>query len=422
VTRAEANLTPLVHQYYAHCRASLTQRTLNAPENPSTQAVHAPQRHYLGLSSPHIGEEEIDELLDAIRSGWLTTGPKVSAFQERLASYLEVPHVRCLSSCTAGLTIALRMLGVGPGDEVLLPSMTFVSCANAIEHFGARPVFVDSDPASGLIDLDHAEALVSERTRALMPVHLAGHPVDLDAVNRFRDRHGIAVVEDGAHAIGAAWRGRPIGSHGNLTSFSFHATKNITTFEGGALALPDEAAARRAERLALHGLSRSAWERHGATGPAAYEVAEPGFKFSMHDISAAVGIHQLGRLDGWIDRRAELSDLYDEALRELPLERPPRPPSHARHAHHLYIVRLRDEVSVDRDVLIERMQQHGVGCSVHFKAIHFYDYYRTRYDLEPGDLPVASHLSARALSLPLFPAMSEANVDHVASALRSLLS
>jgi dTDP-4-amino-4,6-dideoxygalactose transaminase len=395
---------------------------VNAPEHSTRGSTEAPARPYLGLSAPHIGDEEIEELLHSIRSGWLTTGPKVTTFQEHLASYLHVPHVRCLSSCTAGLTIALRMLDVGPGDEVLVPSMTFVSCANAIEHFGARPVFVDSDPATGLIDLGHATSLVSERTRAIMPVHLAGHPVDLGAVNELRDRNGIAVIEDAAHAIGARWQGRPIGSHGNLTSFSFHATKNITTFEGGALAFNDEAVAQRAERLALHGLSRSAWSRHGATGPAAYEVAEPGFKFSMNDISAAVGIHQLGRLDGWIDRRAELADLYDEALRGLPLALPPRPPAHARHAHHLYIVRLRDGLRVDRDELIEQMQQQGIGCSVHFKAIHLYDYYSHRYSLEPGDLPVASHLSAHALSLPLFPAMSEADLDHVASTLGSLLS
>jgi dTDP-4-amino-4,6-dideoxygalactose transaminase len=395
---------------------------VNPPEHSHHGSAQAPPRPYLGLSAPHIGEEEIEELLDSIRSGWLTTGPKVATFQERLAAYLHVPHVRCLSSCTAGLTIALRMLDVGPGDEILLPSMTFVSCANAIEHLGAQPVFVDSDPATGLLDLAHAAALVNERTRAVMPVHLAGHPVDMTAVNELRDRHGIAVIEDAAHAIGARWQGRPIGSHGNLASFSFHATKNITTFEGGALAFADGAVAERAERLALHGLSRSAWSRHGASGPAAYEVAEPGFKFSMNDVSAAVGIHQLGRLDGWIERRAELADRYDEALRDLPLELPPRPPAHARHAHHLYIVRLDEGLRVGRDTVIERMQQQAIGCSVHFKAIHLYDYYSSRSGLRPGDLPVAAHLSAHALSLPLFPAMSEADVEHVASTLASVLA
>ena len=394
---------------------------MTVPDQPDP-GTQAPPRPYLGLSAPQIGDEEIEELLDSIRSGWLTTGPKVRAFQRRLEEYLHVANVRCLASCTAGLTIAMRMLGVGPGDEVLVPSLTFVSCANVVEHAGARPVFVDSDPATGLLDLGHAESLATPRTRALMPVHLAGHPVDMGAVNDLRDRLGIAVVEDAAHAIGARWGGRPIGSHGNLTSFSFHATKNITTFEGGALATPDAAVAERAERLSLHGLSRSAWARHGAAGPAAYEVAEPGFKFAMNDISAAVGIHQLGRLDGWIERRGELADHYDEALRDLPLELPPRPPAHARHAHHLYITRLRDDAPLERDRVIERMQQHRIGCSVHFKAIHLYDHYRSRYGLAPDDLPVAARLSARSLSLPLFPAMSDADVEHVATTLASVLA
>jgi dTDP-4-amino-4,6-dideoxygalactose transaminase len=394
-------------------------------ETPVTlpdHATHAPPRPYLGLSAPQIGDEEIEELLDAIRSGWLTSGPKVQTFQARLEEYLHTPHVRCLSSCTAGLTIAMRLLGIGQGDEVLVPSMTFVSCANVVEHAGAHPVLVDSEPETGLIDLAHAESLVTSRTRALMPVHLAGFPVNLDAVEVLRSRYGLSVVEDAAHAIGARWQGRPVGSHGNITAFSFHATKNITTFEGGALAVPADAAAERAGRLSLHGLSRSAWARHGAAGPAAYEVAEPGFKFSMHDISAAVGIHQLDRLDGWIERRAELADLYDQALQGLPLDLPPRPPAHARHAHHLYIVRLRDDSRVGRDTVIERMQEAQIGCSVHFKAIHLYDHYRSRYGLEPEDLPVATQLSARALSLPLFPAMTEADVEHVASTLTSLVA
>ena len=384
--------------------------------------THAPPRPYLGLSAPQLGDEEIEELLDAIRSGWLTSGPKVQAFQAALEAYLHAPHVRCLSSCTAGLTIALRLLDIAPGDEILVPSMTFVSCANVVEHAGARPVLVDSEPATGLIDLDHAEALLTPRTRALMPVHLAGFPVDVDAVNAFRDRHGIAVVEDAAHAIGARWQGRPIGAHGNLTAFSFHATKNITTFEGGALVVPAGAAAERAGRLSLHGISRSAWTRHGSAGPAAYEVREPGFKFSMNDVSAAVGIHQLGRLDGWIARRAELADLYDQALADLPLDLPPRPPAHARHAHHLYIVRLRPESRVGRDRVIERMQDAQIGCSVHFKAIHLYDHYRSRYGLATEALPVAARLSASALSLPLFPAMSESDVEHVASTLAAIVA
>ncbi len=390
----------------------------------SSKRLEAPARPYLGLSAPSIGAEEIEELLESIRSGWLTTGPKVQLLEKRLSGYLSVPHVRCLSSCTAGLSIGLRLLDVGPGDEVLLPSMTFVSCANAVVHAGARPVFVDSDPATGLLDLDHAQTLICERTKALMPVHLAGFPVDMDQINTLRERTGVGVIEDAAHAIGAKWRGVPVGAHGNLTSFSFHATKNMTTFEGGALTLFDDEAAERATRLSLHGLTRSAWSRHATTGPAAYEVPEPGFKFAMHDIAAAVGIHQLGRLDGWIERRAELADAYDEALvrLDLPLELPARPPAHSRHAHHLYTVRVRSDARMSRDDVIGHLQREGIGSSVHFKAIHLYDYYRVSLELSPGDLPVATDLSRRALSLPLYPGMSESDVDLVTSRLAEMLA
>jgi dTDP-4-amino-4,6-dideoxygalactose transaminase len=377
---------------------------------------------HLGLSRPSIGDEEIAELLDSIRSGWLTMGPKVSAFEERLATYVGVRHVRCLASCTAGLTLALRVGGIQPGDEVLVPSMTFVACANAVVHNGGVPVLVDSDPRTGLIDLEHAESLIGPRTRALMPVHLAGHPVDLDRVNDLRDRHGLFVVEDAAHAIGARWAGRPIGAHGNLTSFSFHATKNITTFEGGALVVGDEETAERVQRLALHGLSRSAWSRHGSSTPAQYEVDEPGFKFAMNDIAAAVGIHQLGRLDGWIERRRELAGRYDGRLAGLPLELPAEPPPQARHARHLYIVRLRDDAPLDRDGVLTALMEQNIGGSVHFKPIHQYRYYAERLGLGPGDLPVADDLSRRALSLPLFPAMTDADVDDVADVLSGALA
>jgi dTDP-4-amino-4,6-dideoxygalactose transaminase len=376
---------------------------------------------YLRIAEPMVGAEEIEELLDAIRSGWVTTGPKVQVLQGRLADHLGVAHVRCLSSCTAGLALALRVAGVGPGDEVLVPTMTFVSCANVVEHAGAQAMLVDCEPETGHIDLEHAAALVSERTVALMPVHLGGHPLDMDAVNRFRDRHRIAVVEDAAHAIGATWAGRPIGAHGNPAAYSFHATKNITTFEGGALALHDAAQAERVGRLALHGLSRSAWARHDTARPAAYEVVEPGFKYAMHDVAAAVGIHQLARLDGWIGARAALADAYDELLEHLPLELPPRPPAHARHAHHLYVVRVRDDARAGRDELAAALHEARIGSSVHFAPIHEYAYYRERYGVRADELPVATDRARRVLSLPLHPSMTVDDVEDVADALAAAL-
>jgi dTDP-4-amino-4,6-dideoxygalactose transaminase len=372
----------------------------------------------LGVSAPAIGDAEIDELLDAIRSGWVTTGPKVSTLQDRLAEYLDVPFVRCLNSCTAGLTLALRVLDIGPGDEVLVPSVTFVACANVVVHLGATPVFVDCTPGAGLIDLADAALKVTPRTRAVVPVHLAGHPLDLDALATFRDRHGVAVVEDAAHAIGASWRGRRIGSHGDLTAFSFHATKNITTFEGGALAIADERVAERVDRLSIQGVTRSSWARHGDAAPGDYDVIEPGFKFAMTDVAAAVGIHQLPRLDAWIARRRELSAMYERRLAGLPLELPLRPRGHA---HHLYIARLTDDAAADRDDVARALRDRNIGTTVHFRALHMQSYYARLSGLAPEDLPVSADWSRRALTLPLYPQMTERDVDDVGCALEDVL-
>lgn len=351
----------------------------------------------------------------------MTAGPKVRRFEEDLASYLGASHVRCLNSCTAGLMLALRLTGVGRGDEVLVPANTFAACANAVEHAGARPVLVDSEPGTGQIDLRHAEHLVGPATRAVMPVHLAGRPLDQDALSAFRDRHGIAVIEDAAHAIGAAWRGRPVGSWGNLCSFSFHATKNITTFEGGALVVCDEEQSDRVRRLALHGLDRSAWSRHGTGTPDRYDVAEPGFKFGMTDVSAAVGLHQLRRLDGWIERREDLARQYDAHLRELPVDLPPPVPEGARHAWHVYSVLVHEDAAASRDALINALRRRNIGSTVHFHGIHLQSYYRERYDLRPEDLPVASDWAQRSITLPLHPQMTSADVEDVAATVAATL-
>jgi dTDP-4-amino-4,6-dideoxygalactose transaminase len=384
--------------------------------------VSTARAHYLPLTAPAIGAEEIQELLGAIDSGWVTTGPRVAALEHDLERYLRAPYVRCLASCTAGLYLALRLAGVGPGDEVLMPTMTFVSCANAIEHLRARPVFVDSTPESGVIDLDHAATLVSGATKAIVVVHLGGHPLDMDELNAFRDRHGVTVIEDAAHAIGARWRGRPIGSHGNPTAFSFHATKNMSTFEGGALSVVERTDADRVKRLSGHGLDRSSWSRHGSESPAAYDVVEPGFKYGMTDIAAAVGIHQLPRLDRWIERRGWLARLYDERLAELPVELPPPVPEHARHAHHLYAIRIREDAPLARDAVIRGLHEARIGTSVHFAPIHRFTYFRERAGGRPAELPVAEDRARRVISLPLFPAMDERDVTDVADALRDLLA
>jgi dTDP-4-amino-4,6-dideoxygalactose transaminase len=377
---------------------------------------------FLVFGSPVIGEDEIAEVVASLRSGWVGTGPKVQRFEGMLAEYLGVAEVRCLSSCTAALMLALRVLGVGPGDEVLVPTMTFVASANAVEHVGATPVLIDAEPHTGLIDLDAAEAAIGPATRAIMPVHLAGRPIDMDRLNALRDRYGLAVIEDGAHAIGAEWGGRRIGAHGNLTAFSFYVTKNMTTVEGGALATEDPEVAARVERLALHGLSLGAWARFSDHGFRHYEVVEPGFKYNMTDIQAALGVHQLPRLDVWIDRRADLWERYDALLSDLPLETPPPPAEGTRHARHLYQVLLDPAAAIKRDELLDKLSDRRIGTGVHYRGVHLHPYYRDRYDLSPERFPVATSISERTLSLPLSPKVSDSDQDDVVSALRELLA
>jgi dTDP-4-amino-4,6-dideoxygalactose transaminase len=372
---------------------------------------------FLVFGSPLIGEDEIAEVVDSLRSGWVGTGPKVRRFEEMLEEYLEVRHVRCVSSCTAALFLALKVLGIGPGDEVLVPAMTFVATANAVEHTGARPVLVDCEPVTGLIDLAAAEAAITSRTRAIMPVHLWGRPLDMDALNALRDRHGLLVIEDAAHAIGARWGDRPIGSFGNLTAYSFYVTKNITTIEGGALATNDGEISAEVERLALHGLSLGAWQRYSDSGFKHYDSVAPGFKFNMTDVQAAVGIHQLPRLDGWIARRAELAARYDELLRELPLVLPRAAAPATVHGWHLYPVQVEDDAGIARDELLDWMTKRRIGVGVHYRAVHLHPYYRDRYGFEPAHFPEASRISERTLSLPLSPKVTESDLADVVEAL-----
>lgn len=371
---------------------------------------------FLVFGRPTIEEPEIAEVVDSLRSGWIGTGPKVQRFERMLEEYLGVSHVRCLSSCTAALVLGLRTLGVGPGDEVVLPAMTFVASANAVELVGATPVLVDSEPRTGLMDLDAAEAAITPRTKAVMPVHFAGRPIDMDRLNAIRDEHGVLVIEDAAHAIGAEWRGRRIGGHGNLVAYSFYVTKNITTAEGGALATDDPELADRVERLALHGLSLGAWQRFSDTGFKHYEVEEPGFKFNMTDIQAALGIHQLPRLESWIERRAALWDRYDELLSDLPIAIPQPPFRESRHARHLYQV-LVDGAPIARDELLAFLTSRNIGTGVHYRGVHLHPFYQQRYNIDPRSLPVATAISHATLSLPLAADLDDQDQRDVADAL-----
>jgi dTDP-4-amino-4,6-dideoxygalactose transaminase len=377
---------------------------------------------YLVFGSPDVREDEIREVVDSLRTGWIGSGPKVQRFERDLERYVGAPHVRCLSSCTAALILGLRALGVGVGDEVIVPAMTFVASANAVEHAGATTVLVDSEPHTGLLDLDAVERAITSRTKAIMPVHLLGRPVDMDALCGLRDKYGVAIIEDAAHALGAEWRGSRIGTHGNLTAYSFYVTKNMTTIEGGALAIEDEQVAERIERLALHGLSLGAWQRFSDDGFRHYEVVEPGFKYNMTDVQASLGIHQLARLDGWIDERAARWSRYTDMLAGMPVQTPPEPDPNTRHARHLYTIEVTDEAEVPRDSLLGELHKRRIGTGVHYRGVHLHPYYRDRYGLSPSDFPVASRISDRTLSLPLSQKLSTADQDDVVAALAEVLT
>jgi dTDP-4-amino-4,6-dideoxygalactose transaminase len=318
--------------------------------------------------------------------------------------------------------LSLEVLGVGRGDEVIVPTMTFVAAANAVEHVGATPVFVDCEPGTWLLDLDHTEAAIGPRTRAVMPVHLSGRPVDMDRLNAIRDGDGVMIVEDAAHALGAEWKGRRIGTFGNVAAFSFYVTKNITTIEGGAVVTEDQALADEVERLALHGLSRGAWARFSDEGYRHYDVVKPGYKSNMTDIQAAIGLHQLPQLDAWIERRAHLWRLYDELLTGAPLELPAPPDPDTRHARHLYQVLIHADSPARRDDVLQHLHARRIGAGVHYRAVHLHPYYADRYQLAPEAFPVSAEVSERTLSLPLSPKITEDDVADVADALREALA
>jgi dTDP-4-amino-4,6-dideoxygalactose transaminase len=374
------------------------------------------------FGQPVLDDEAIAEVVACLRSGWIGPGPRVASFERALETYVGAPHVRCVSSCTAALTLGLLALGIGAGDEVVVPAMTFVATANAVAQTGAEVVLVDCMPETGLIDLDAAHAALTPRTRAIVVVHLAGVPADLDAAARLAERHGLAVVEDAAHALGAAWRGTKIGGHGNLCAFSFSAGKNLTTIEGGALATADAAVADEVARLASQGMSATAWQRSGQPDVTHYDVHRPGFKHAMTDVQAALGVRQLPLLERWIAARAEHCEHYDALLEGLPLELPARAPADAALAHHLYRVAVTPDARLGRDALAGALRQAGIGVGIHYRAVHLHPYYAQRGGLAPSDLPVCADASARTLSLPLSHALTASDRERVAGALRSALS
>lgn len=398
----------------------------------STKAMRDRGGEYLSISDefipfalPDIGDQEIDAVVEAMRSGWLTTGPRATAFEQEFAEFLGGGvHAVAVNSATAGLHLALEATGIGPGDEVIVPTWTFTATAEVVRYLGAEPVLVDVDPVTLNLDIDAAAAAVTGRTKAIMPVHFAGLAVDRAALARLAEDHGLTVVEDAAHAFPTTSDGALVGTgSSDAVIFSFYATKTMTTGEGGMIVTSREDVADRIRTMRLHGISRDVFDRYRSAAPSwRYEVVAPGYKYNLTDPAAAMGRVQLQRAHAMRDARAWIKDQYDEAFADLRLALPAREAPGDVHAWHLYVIRLNADASVDRDAFISEMAGKGVGCSVHFIPLHMHPYWSARPGVDERLLPVATREFSRAVSLPIFSSMSSRQVDKVVRSVREILS
>jgi dTDP-4-amino-4,6-dideoxygalactose transaminase len=384
---------------------------------------------FLPFHVPSLGEEEIAEVVATLRSGWLTTGPRTAQFEKEFATYVQAPHAQAVNSCTAGLHLALAALGVGPGHEVITTPLTFCATVNTILHVGAVPVLADVD-ADGNIDPASIAEMITPRTKALMPVHLAGKPCRMDEIWELARRHNLFVVEDAAHAAGTRYAGYPIGAgnpragyYSDAVAFSFYATKNLTTGEGGMVTTHRPELYEHMKRLCLHGINRDAWNRYTAKGNWFYEVSECGFKYNLSDIQSSIGIHQLRKLEAFTGRRAELAAMYEEGFRGVDeVETPVACSGDSRHAWHLYMIKLRlEHLAIDRAAFIKELNSSGIGTSVHFIPIPLHPYYSSSSVLGPSRWEEANRQYLRSISLPLYPGMMARDVTRVVDSVTNVV-
>jgi len=387
--------------------------------SPRTNTPIAPGTPVVPFSPPEIGREEIDEVIATLESGWLSTGPRVARFEQQFAAFVGARHAIALNSCTAGLHLSLLAAGIGPGDEVITTPLTFCATANVIVHCGATPIFADVDPTTGNLDPAAVEDAITPRTRAIIPVHYAGRPVDVDAFDVIKEKHGLVTVEDAAHCIEGVAAGRKIGTTADFTSFSFYATRNLTTGEGGMVTTASAEAAEQLRIASLHGMTRNAWSRYHRA--AQYDVILPGFKYNMTDLQAALGLHQLAAIGRHQDRRTALWRLYEDALSDLPISTFSPVPDGSVHARHLYTILVDPQPGRSRDDVAAALSADGVATSVHFPVVHLHRYYAERYGFTRGQFPHAERIADTVLSLPFSPALSDAQVELVARAVRRVL-
>jgi dTDP-4-amino-4,6-dideoxygalactose transaminase len=379
---------------------------------------------FLPFALPEIGEDEIAEVVSALRSGWVTTGPKTKQFETDFSNFLGGGlEAIAVNSATAGLHLGLEAMGIGPGDEVITTTHTFTATAEVIRYLGADPVFVDVDASTLCIDVDAVARAITPRTKAIIPVHFAGRSADMTRLLVLAKKHGLKVMEDAAHTLPSTCDGRLIGTlESDVTVFSFYANKTITTGEGGMLVTRNPEIAKRARVMRLHGINRDAFDRFTSKAPSwYYEIVAPGFKYNMTDIAASMGIHQLKKANAFQQKRARIAAMYDEALAGLPIVRPPHAMPGDLHSWHLYVIQLADGAGVSRDQLIDSLFQQGIGCSLHYIPLHLQPYWRDTYKLTPEMFPVSQRVYERNVSLPIYTLMTDADVTRVVVAIKVAL-
>ncbi|MBI5233267.1 MAG: DegT/DnrJ/EryC1/StrS family aminotransferase [Deltaproteobacteria bacterium] len=391
-------------------------------EAPGHEPVRTKDR-FIVFGAPYIGDDEVAEVVSTLRSGWLGTGPKVARFEEEFKRYKAAEHATALSSCTAALHLSLIASGIGHGHEVITTPMTFAATVNAIIHTGATPVLADIDPLTMNIDPIEIERRITQRTKAILIVHFAGRPCDMDQIVRIADRYGLVLIEDSAHAIEAEYKGKGTGRFGRFGCFSFYVTKNLTTAEGGMVIAKDDEDISRIKMLGLHGLTKDAWKRFGADGYKHYFVQEAGFKYNMTDVQAALGLHQLRRIEENWKKRAHIWGLYNEAFKGLPLVPPAVPEENTRHGLHLYTMLVDEkDLSISRDSFLEKMTEQGIGVGVHYLSIPEHPYYRGRFGWRPEEWPNAMRIGRSTASIPLSVGLTDEDVSDVVSAVKKVVT
>jgi len=361
-----------------------------------------------------IGEEEVKEIIQTLNSGWLTTGQKTRLFEKTFADYIGCKHAIGLNSCTSGLHLSLVVSGVSSGDEVITSPITFPATTNVIVHQNAKPVFVDVEPETLNINCSEIESKINNSTKAILPVHFAGHPCDMDAIISLAQKHNLTVIEDAAHALESKYHGNKIGTIGNFTAFSFYATKNITTGEGGMLTTNDDNYADKLRILSLHGISKNAWKRYGKEGFQHWELLMPGYKYNMFDMQASLGIHQIKKVESFLNKRVQIVKKYNDAFEKTEEIQLLKPESNIKHAHHLYVIVIKTEnLKVSRDEVLNEIQKRGIGVAVHFRSLHLQPFFKQHFNYKKGMFPQAEYLSDRVISLPLYPKMTDEDVSRV---------